>query len=99
MKTKRSLAVLAATAVITLATLACQLGTAAPLAAQPQADAPSANTQPAASVPSSAKARTWMANEVPGWSSESTLVVSPRDNSRRKRFFAVSTAASLSCPP
>jgi 2-alkenal reductase len=50
MKTKRSLAVLAATALITLSTLACQFGTAAPITGQPQVDPSGANTQPPIAV-------------------------------------------------
>ena len=49
MKTKRSLAVMAAVAFITLATLACQLG-AAPITNQPQAGAPMVNTEPPLAV-------------------------------------------------
>src|SRR5512144_2090508 len=50
MKIKRSLAVLAAVAFITVATLACQFG-AAPISAQPpQADAPVINTEPPIAV-------------------------------------------------
>ncbi len=49
MKTKRSLAVMAAVAFITLATLACQLG-AAPITTRPQADPPMVNTEPPLSV-------------------------------------------------
>src|SRR5512142_614019 len=49
MKTKRSLAVMAAVAFITLATLACQFG-AAPIGGQPPSAAPQVNTEPPISV-------------------------------------------------
>ncbi len=49
MKTKRSLAVVAAGALITLATLACAFG-AAPIGTQPPAAAPLVNTEPPLSV-------------------------------------------------
>ena len=50
MKTKRTLPVMAAAIIVTLATLACQLTAPRPTSANPEANAPAINSQPPISV-------------------------------------------------